>query len=279
MNSYKLIAVDIDGTLVRSDQSISPRTLDALIRVQKQGVKVAICSGRPTYGIAPHAETLRLSEFGGFVISYNGGSICNWTTKEEIYSRTLDPEVLPYLCDCTRKHRFSILTYVGEHIVAEGWNVAENSYVQFTSMRNKMPIHPVSDFLTEVTYPISKCMIVGDPEPLHQLEQEMVSCLQGRAEAYRSEPFFLEVVPQGIEKAQGLAVLLNHLGMESEELMTFGDGFNDIGMIQHAGMGIAMGNAQEVVKKAAGFVTLSNEADGIAVAVEKFIPRLPDTPC
>jgi len=267
MMKYQLIAIDIDGTLVKSDQSISPRTLKALIRVQEQGAKVCICSGRPTYGIAPHADTLRLADFGGFVVSYNGGGICNWATKEEIYAQTLDPAVLPYLCECTRRGGFHILTYVGDHIVSD---VAENPYVQFTSMRNRMPVHVVPDFLAEVTYPISKCMIVGAPEPLHQLELEMVPHLQGRADAYRSEPFFLEVVPVGIEKAQGLAALLAHLGLQREQLMAFGDGFNDISMIQYAGMGIAMGNAQEVVKKAADFVTESNEADGIAIALERF---------
>lgn len=267
MMKYRLIAIDIDGTLVRSDQSISPRTLEALIRVQEQGTKVCICSGRPTFGIAPHANTLRLGDFGGFVVSYNGAGIYNWATKEEIYAKRLDPAVLPYLCECVQKGNFHILTYVGDHIVSD---VADNPYVQFTSMRNRMPIHPVPNFLAEVTYPITKCMIVGDPEPLHQLELEMVSQLQGRADAYRSEPFFLEVVPTGIEKAQGLSALLAHLGLKREELMAFGDGYNDIGMIQFAGMGIAMGNAQEVTKKAADFVTESNEADGIAIALERF---------
>lgn len=265
MGKYKLIAIDVDGTLVRSDQTISPHTLNTLLHVQEQGMKVAICSGRPTYGIAPHADTLRLADFGGYVISFNGGGIVDWATQKEIYAQTLDSTILPYLWECTHSRGFHILTYVGDHIVAD---VAENRYIQFTSMRNRMPIHPVPDFLAEVTYPISKCMIVGDPEPLHQLETEIIPALQGKAEAYRSEPFFLEVVPRGIEKSQGLAMLLNHLGMQREELLAFGDGFNDIGMIQYAGLGVAMGNAQEVVKQAADFVTQSNEADGIAHFLE-----------
>ena len=273
---YQLIAIDVDGTLVKSDQTISPRTRDALIRVQEQGVKVCICSGRPTYGIAPHAETLRLADFGGFVVSYNGGGICEWSTRTEIFSQTLDADVLPYLYACSQRGGFQILTYVGSHIVAE---VTDNRYIQFTSMRNKMPIRQVPHFLEEITYPISKCMIVGDPEPLSRLEAEMAAALHGRAEAYRSEPFFLEVVPRGIDKAKGLATLLAHLGLQREELMAFGDGFNDLSMIQYAGLGIAMGNAQEVIKKAADFVTLSNEADGIADAVERFIPRPLDMPC
>ena len=271
MNDYKLIAIDIDGTLVKNDQTISPRTLHSLIQAQQRGVKVCICSGRPAYGIAPHADTLRLAEFGGYVVSYNGGGICDWATKEEIYAQTLDLSILPHLCECTRQNGFSILTYVDDYIVAEGPNVKASPYVQFTSMRNKMPVQQVDDFLKEVTYPISKCMIVGDPEPLHRLEEEMAPQLKGKAEAYRSEPFFLEVVPEGIEKAQGLSALLTHLGMKREELMAFGDGFNDIGMIRFAGMGVAMENAQEVVKKAADFVTLSNEADGIAIVIERFI--------
>ena len=88
---------------------------------------------------------------------------------------------------------------------------------------------------------------------------------------YRSEPFFLEVLPLGIDKAKRLEFLLNHLGLKREELMACGDGFNDLSMIKYAGLGVAMSNAQPVVKEAADYVTLSNEEDGVAAAVKKFI--------
>lgn len=268
VKKYKLIALDLDGTLVRKNQTVSPHTQEVLRRVQEQGVKVVIASGRPTYGTAPIADLLHVGDYGGYLMSFNGGAIYDWATKEMLYSKMLDSSVLPYLYECSKQHGFHIMTYVGSNIIAE---VADNSYIQFTSMRNKMPVRVVPNFLAEVTSPLAKCMIVGDPEPLHQLELEMVPHLKGKAEAYRSEPFFLEIVPQGIEKAKGLATLLEKIGMKREELMAFGDGYNDISMLQFAGMGVAMGNAAEEIRKAADFVTRSNEDDGIAYAIEKLI--------
>jgi hypothetical protein len=87
---------------------------------------------------------------------------------------------------------------------------------------------------------------------------------------FRSEPYFLELVPKGIDKAQSLAVLLGEIGMKREEMICVGDGFNDLSMIQYAGLGVAMANAQEVVKQNADYITLSNEEDGVAAVVEKF---------
>ena len=104
MKKYELIAVDLDGTLVRSDQSISQRTLDALIRVQQQGVKVAVASGRPTFGTAHVADALRLDEFGGYVMSYNGGEIYDWRTKTRLHAQTLDERIMPYLYMCAKEH-------------------------------------------------------------------------------------------------------------------------------------------------------------------------------
>ena len=88
---------------------------------------------------------------------------------------------------------------------------------------------------------------------------------------YRSEPYFLELVPKGIDKAQSLAVLLQKTGYTREEMIAIGDGFNDKSMIEYAGLGVAMANAQEVVKQAADYVTLSNEEDGVADVVKKFV--------
>ena len=88
---------------------------------------------------------------------------------------------------------------------------------------------------------------------------------------FRSEPYFLELVPKGIDKARSLSVLLEKLGMTKDEMIAVGDGFNDLSMLQYAGLGVAMANAQEVVKENADFITLSNEEDGVAYAAEKFI--------
>jgi len=117
-------------------------------------------------------------------------------------------------------------------------------------------------------------MIVGKPDKLEHLEKELVSYYNGKVSIYRSEPFFLEILPPGVDKAKCLQSLALRLGIRREEVMACGDGFNDVGMIQYAGLGVAMANAQQVVKDKADFVTLSNEEDGVAAAVERFVLKV-----
>lgn len=265
---YKILVLDLDGTLTNAKKEITPHTRETLIRAQEQGLKIVLASGRPTYGIAPLAEELRLGDFEGYILSYNGGQIIDWTTKELMYENVLDPTVYPYLHDCARRNGFIILSYKDEYIISED---AGNPYVQHEAFLNRMPSLTVPDFLDVINFPVAKCLIVGDPEPLAALEQEMKEELKGRMNVFRSEPFFLELVPNGIDKARSLAVLLNELGMKREEMIAVGDGFNDLSMIQYAGLGVAMANAQEVVKQGADYITLSNEEDGVAAVVEKFI--------
>lgn len=264
---YKLLVLDLDGTLTNRKKEITPHTRETLLRAQQAGVKIVLASGRPTYGIAPLAAELRLDEFGGYILSYNGGQIINWATKEILYENELDPQVYPYLHECARKNGFIILSYKDEYIVSED---AGDPYVQHEAFLNKMPSKTVENFLDVFDFPVPKCLIVGNPEPLAVLEQKMKKDLEGKMNVFRSEPFFLELVPNGIDKALSLSVLLDEIGMKREEMVAVGDGFNDLSMIQFAGLGVAMANAQEVVKQAADYVTLSNEEDGVAAVVEKF---------
>lgn len=265
---YKLLVLDLDGTLTNAKKEITPRNLEALIRVQEQGIHLVLASGRPTYGIVPLAEELRMKEFGGYILSYNGGEIINWETGEMIYENVLPIDVVPVLYDCARNNNLSILTYDGPEIVTEH---PEDPYVEKEAFLNKMAVRATNDFLTDITLPVAKCLIVGDPQRILPVESELSVKLQGRINVFRSEPYFLELVPQGIDKAQSLSVLIEELGISRKEVIAIGDGYNDLSMIKFAGLGVAMGNAQEPVKKAADYITLSNEEDGVAEVVEIFI--------
>ena len=258
---YKLLVLDLDGTLTNAKKEITPRNREALIRVQQQGVKLILASGRPTFGIAPLADELRMKEFGGFILSYNGGEIIDWSTGEIVYANVLPDEVIPRLYECATRNQLPILTYDRQYIITE---YPDDVYVRKEAFLNKMQIYPSKDFLKDIRLPLPKCLIVGEPHRLIPIEAELSVELQGQLSVYRSEPFFLELVPQGIDKAQSLSVLLNKLNMNREEIVAVGDGYNDLSMIQFAGLGVAMGNAQEPVKKAADYITLSNEEDGVA---------------
>lgn len=273
---YKLLVLDLDGTLTNAKKEITPRNRETLIRAQEQGVRLVLASGRPTYGIAPLADELRMNEFGGYILAYNGGEIIDWSTQEKLYQKVLPNEVIPQLYECATRHQVTILTYDQQYIVTEH---PDDPYLIKEAFLNKMAIRPSKDFLADIQLPVPKCLIVADPQKLVPIESELSVKLQGEISVYRSEPYFLELVPQGIDKAQSLAVLLDKIGMSREEMIAVGDGYNDLSMIKFAGMGVAMANAQEPVKKAANYITLSNEEDGVAAVVEKFFfsgsPRPP----
>lgn len=268
MIRYRLLVLDLDGTLTNQKKEVTEHTLKTLLQAQEAGVKIVLASGRPTYGVAPLADLLQLDKYEGYVLSYNGGEIIDWKTGELMYKNLLDPTVLPYLYTCANDNGFAILSYEGKYVLTEH---PDNEYVRHEAMLNKMEIKGVDNFLAAIAHPVAKCLIVGDPERLALLEQQMYAHLKERMGVFRSEPFFLELVPKGIDKALSLGVLLQEIGLTREDMVAIGDGYNDLSMIQFAGMGVAMSNAQQVVKDNADFITLSNEEDGVAYAVNHLI--------
>lgn len=268
---YSIIALDLDGTLTNSEKIITLRTFDALMKAQREGVRLVLASGRPTFGIAALANQLQLADYGGYVLSYNGGRIIDWCEKTVIFSQVVDQKLVPILYDFAEKAQLPIVTYLPEAILA---SKNEGEYLAEEARINGMPVVVAQNFVEEamqIAGGSTKFLIPGEPELLIQLESEMKAALSEQMEVFRSAPFFLELPPKGIDKAQSLQRLLTHLGLERESLMAFGDGFNDLSMIQFAGQGVAMANAVEEVKSIADFVTTSNEEDGIAHALEHLL--------
>lgn len=268
---YSIIALDLDGTLTNSEKNITPRTFDALMKAQREGVRLVLASGRPTFGIAALANQLQLADYGGYVLSYNGGRIIDWCEKTVIFSQVVDQKLVPILYDFAEKAQLPIVTYLPDAILA---SKNEGEYLAEEARINGMPVVVAQNFVEEamqIAGGSTKFLIPGEPELLIQLESEMKAALSEQMEVFRSAPFFLELPPKGIDKAQSLQRLLTHLGLERESLMAFGDGFNDLSMIQFASQGVAMANAVEEVKSIADFVTTSNEEDGIAHALEHLL--------
>ena len=265
---YKMIVLDLDGTLTNNKKEITPRTKQTLMQAQAAGVHVVLASGRPTYGIVPLAEELKLKESGGYILAFNGGKIIDCTNNEILFEQKLDEQLVPILYQEAKKAGMEILTYQGEGIAATN---KDDKYVQHEAFINKMPVMQYDDFLNQLVYPINKCLIVGDPTPLHELELRLAKELEGKMDIYRSADFFLECVPLGIDKARSLDRLTSSLGISCEEIIACGDGYNDLSMIRFAGLGVAMANAAEDIQREADFVTLSNEEDGVAHVIERFI--------
>ncbi|MFI3278260.1 MAG: Cof-type HAD-IIB family hydrolase [Rikenellaceae bacterium] len=266
--NFDTIVLDLDGTLTNSKKELSKRNRDTLIELQRRGMCVVLASGRPTYGIMPLARELQLEQFGGYILSYNGGVILPCSTMEPLHSNLLPNELIEPLWRESKAAGAVILSYNGESIVCED---AEDRYVGVEAHLNRMEVREVDDFISALPPQVPKCLTVGDPEKIIALEAHLKDLYGERMSIYRSEPFFLELVPLGVDKAQSLKLLLTHLGSSPERMVAFGDGFNDLSMIELAGCGVAMSNAQDVVKQRANAVTLSNDEDGVAHYIEEHI--------
>ena len=264
---YRAIALDLDGTLTNHEKVVTPKTREALLKAASEGAVIILASGRPTYGIEPVAECLELNKQGGYILSYNGGNIVNAQTGEKLFSQFLPDEVIPELYAYAEENGHALLGYAGNEIITE---MPDDQYVKEESRINKMNIRKVENLFEALEPHPTKLLMTGDPTLMLKAEEELVEKLGDRMDIFRSAPFFLELVPKGIDKAKSLSRLLTKINLTPADMIAFGDGYNDLSMLKLAGMGVAMENAAPEVRAEADYVTLSNEEDGVAAALEHF---------
>lgn len=265
--AYKMIVLDLDDTLLKDDGTISVRNKQALMAAQEAGVKVVLASGRPTYAMTALADELHLERYGSYILSFNGAKIINWKTQEEAFSSTLSPQMAHELYKMSKEEGVSALTYVGNDIVTE----SANEYTSIESQITGMKVIEAESFIDAVQVPVVKVLMVGDPDQLVLVENKLKAKLAGQLNVMRSKPFFLEFTEDGVNKGTSLHHLIQQLGIEQSEVIAMGDGYNDVAMLEFAGLGVAMGNAPDAIKEIADYVTDTNMNDGVAQVVESFI--------
>ena len=265
---YKMIALDLDGTLTNSRKEISAHTKEVLIDIQKKGKIVVLATGRPINGAVKLGESLCLKEYGGYILAFNGGMILDCRSGECIYQKRIPAECIPKLGRAARDYQLPIMTYNTSEVLTED---STDRYVRLEAGINKMPIRAIDDFSKEIDFPVTKCMMVADGWYLESVLPKIRKEFGQVLNIFRSEPYFMEITPLGVDKASGLEWLLNNQGIERSELIAVGDGYNDLSMIRYAGLGVAMANAQPEIKEEADEITASNDDDGVACIVEKYM--------
>lgn len=265
---YNVVVLDIDGTLVNSKKEITKKTLSVVNKIQREGKIVVIASGRPPRGVMPYAKELGLDKGEGYILSYNGGRITRAKSGEVIYNKRFPNEYIFDICKVIGDYNVTINTYQNDLIISGG---TKNRYSEVEANILGLETKFVDDFAAYVDFDINKCLVSGDPGDIIELEKLLSDRYCGKLGVYRSEDFFLELVPFGVDKASSIDFILKSLCFTKENCMACGDSYNDLTMIRYAGLGVAMGNANVDVKAAADFITLSNDEDGVAYAIEKFI--------
>lgn len=264
---YKMIVLDLDDTLLNDEHSLSNRNKEALMAAQELGVKVVLASGRPTFGMVSIAKDLQLDQYGSYILSFNGSKIINAKTNEEIFNSTISSEMTHRLYDLSKREGVAILSYKDESIVIE----EPNEYADIEATITGLPMQIVDQFKATITEPVVKAMMLAHPDVLVNVEQTLVKEVGEEVSVFRSKPFFLEFTALNVTKGTSLHQLTQKLGIKAEEVIAIGDSYNDITMIEFAGLGVAMGNAPDAIKEIANHVTETNNNDGVAKVVEDFI--------
>ncbi|MEK4359611.1 Cof-type HAD-IIB family hydrolase [Paenibacillus sp. FSL M7-1455] len=240
---YKMLALDMDGTLLTSDQTISPDTAEWIKRAKEEGVHVCLSTGRSFESALPYGEELGLSTP---MITVNGSEV--WRAPHRLHQRSLmDPKLISDM-----------------HAIA----VAEDCWFWAYSVERVYNKDHWTDSIEGKEW-LKFGYHTEDDEARHRILMRLQD--MGGLEITNSSPHNLEVNPQGINKASGIRTVCGLLDIDMSEVIAVGDSMNDLAAIQAAGLGVAMENAQEVVREAADFVTSSNDKDGIAEVIRKFI--------
>lgn len=267
MSGKKMLVLDIDGTLTNSRKEITAATREAIRDLLLRGYRVALASGRPTPGMRRYEKELELERYGGYLLSFNGAHIMECRSGEVIYQKLLPFMLLPGFYRFAKEKGCGLITYLGEQVISA---FPMDEYVKIEAHINGLPVRHVENFVDFVDFSIPKCLMTAPPERAEVFERELGERFGDVVSVYRSEPYFIEIMPRNVTKAAALERILEALAVKREEMVCCGDGFNDIAMIRYAGVGVAMGNAQPAVKEAADYVTSTNDEDGIVEVIRKF---------
>ncbi|BGE82519.1 HAD superfamily hydrolase [Staphylococcus petrasii] len=267
MSNFKVIVMDMDDTLINSDNKVSPETKEYLIDLQNQGYKVVLASGRPTEGMLPIAKELHLDKHDSYIISYNGGKTIKVATEKVEVSKSVSKEDFDEIADFCREKNFLVLTYQDGHIIHDG----DHEYRDIESQLTGLPMKRVNDIKAYINEDVPKVMGVDYVENITNVRDALHGSFNSNIDVTTSKPFFLEFMAKGVSKGNAIKALCEKLDIPLKEVVCFGDSLNDQSMFEVAGYSVAMGNATEELKEVADKVTLDNDSNGIPAALKEIL--------
>ena len=261
---YKLMATDIDGTLVDKNSRLTDETIEAIRLAVGRGLIFTVCTGRSIQGVQ------RINELIGLdlpYITYNGAMVVMGSSKKILYEERMSPHDSKLVYDLGKKYDTDMIIWAENKLYASKIDEKTTSYGKFN---NVTPIL-VENINTVVKNGVSKILWYDTKERIEKFEQELGAYLGDSINFHTSSPVYLEFVDKNASKAIALKKLGEHLGISRDETIAVGDGANDISMIEYAGLGVAMSNAGDRVKEKADYITLSNNENGVAHVIYNFI--------
>ena len=264
---YKLVAIDMDGTLLNNAKQITPENYEAIQKARQNGVKIVLASGRPLVGFKRYLEELHLVSEDDYVVAFNGAIVQSSGGNKIISKTTLDLEDYKELYELSKTLKVNIHALTETTVISP----KDSKYTRLEAEINLIPSEIIAVEEVPLDTAILKVMFIDDPEIIDEIIDKIPETVSSKYTVVRSEPFFLEFLHKSVNKGAGVANLAKSLNIKQEEIICIGDAGNDMHMVKYAGLGVAMGNAFPEVKRVANFITKTNEQNGVAHVINKFI--------
>lgn len=260
----KMVAIDIDGTLLGDDLVISPAAKEAIAAAMAKGVHVTLATGRMYQSALPYAQELGVAVP---LITYQGGLVKLSSSGETLYHRELPRHLAEDVIKKARQYNFHINAYYQDRLYMEQDSRRGRKYSQVTGVE----IHLVDDLCQFLTDDPTKLLVIGREEELDLMQSKCSELFGEKVYITKSKNHFLEFLHPQATKGNGVEAVAGWLGISPSQVMAIGDSYNDVEMFQRVGWSVVMGNARDEVKQHANYVTACQQDDGVAEAIRKFV--------
>lgn len=265
----KLIAVDIDGTLINSDYKITERTKKALIQAQKGGHKLVISSGRSPSGIEGYAYELEMDKYESYISAQNGTIVVDMKTKERVIEHFLEIDLVREILSYSEDIGIDYMIFRGKQVYSNKMETYKLAEVIEKNQDSEVVLD--EDLAKNIAFRPHNILLAQDENTISKPAKKLSERFGDQTSQMYSETYYYEIMPKDVSKGYALLEIAEYLGIDKENIIAFGDQGNDMSMIQMAGVGVAMGNAIDSLKDAADYITLTNNEDGIADYLEKHL--------
>ncbi|QIK50938.1 sugar-phosphatase [Jeotgalibaca porci] len=266
----KLIALDLDGTLLDSQKNISEMNKQAIHKALAKGVKVVLCTGRPLGGIKRYVDELDLLGEEDFSITYNGGLVQRNHDSKVLSEKTLSYQDIQTIYQLSQDLGLPMNMLDLEYVYEPEYPTGRDSlYPSLMSASLPFVKREIASF--EADHQFNKVVFCTDPAYLDDAITRIPAAFHEQFSTMKSRPLLYEIMHPEVDKGSGIARLCELMGFSADEVMVCGDEENDAAMFDYAGVAVAMENATEAIKSKATYITKTNDEDGVAHAIHKFV--------